>query len=73
MAQPPITEIASYFASHLPTDPTDDVGTAEARDAWRQTLRHAQRVGAMPWLSELVSREAPEDPTLQAHCDALRR
>jgi hypothetical protein len=70
MAEPQITEIASYFADHLPSD---DVDPVEARDSWRRTLRHARRVGAIRWLTQLVAREAPEDRTLQAHCAALRR
>ena len=70
MPDPQITDIAGYFASHLPTD---DIDPAENKEAWRATLRRARRTGAIGWLTDLVEREAPEDETLKEHCDALRR
>lgn len=70
MAEPQITEIATYFAARMPTE---GVSEPEAREAWRTTLRYARQTGAIEPLTELVSRTEPEDPTLQRHCEDLRR
>ena len=70
MPEPQITEIASYFATHLPDD---GVEHRTARDGWRRAIRLARQRGEIAWLTELVARQAPEDPTLQAHCEDLRR
>jgi hypothetical protein len=70
VAEPQITDIASYIATHLPQG---DVPADEAREAWRDRLRHARRTGAATWLAELVAQQAPEDEDLRAHCDELRR
>ncbi len=69
MAEPQITEIATCFASRLPSDEVDPV---EARDAWRRTLRHARSAGVLGWLTGLVEREVPDDPVVRGHCEALR-
>jgi hypothetical protein len=65
-----ITDIASYLSTHLPQG---DVPTDEAREAWRKQLRRARSTGASRWLADLVEQQAPEDETLRAHCEALRR
>jgi hypothetical protein len=70
MAEPQITAISSYFAEHIPTE---GVSPEAAREAWRQTLRYARTTGAIEPLTALVERADPEDPTLKAHCEALRR
>lgn len=70
MAEPQITDIASYFATRIPTEGVDPT---EAKEAWRQTLRYARTTGAIDPLTALVERAEPEDPTLRAHCEALRR
>ena len=70
MAEPQITDIASYFAHRIPTE---GVAPTEATEAWRHTLRYARRTGAIDPLTRLVERTDPEDPTLKEHCDALRR
>jgi hypothetical protein len=70
MAEPQITDIASYFAARIPTE---GVPPEEAREAWRHTLRYARTTGAITPLTALVERSDPEDPTLQAHCETLRR
>lgn len=69
MAEPQITEIASCFATRLPSDGTDP---DEAREAWRRALRHARSTGAADWLAGLVEREVPEDPEVRRQCEALR-
>ena len=70
MAEPQITHIATYFATHLPSD---GVEHGIVRDGWRRAIRLARQVGEIGWLTDLVSRQAPTDDTLQAHCEALRR
>lgn len=70
MAEPQITEIASYFAERIPTE---GVPAAEAKEAWRQTLRYARKTGAIEPLTALIERAEPNDEKLGAHCDALRR
>ena len=70
MAEPQITEIATTFANHLPSD---DADPTEARYEWRRTLRHARATGAIRWLTGLVRQEAPADERIQAHCDDLER
>jgi hypothetical protein len=70
VAEPQITEIATYIATHLPQG---DIPAEEAREEWRARLRHARKTGAAPWLAEIVAGQDPEDPALRAHCDALRR
>ncbi len=71
MNEPPITEIASYFATHLPDG---DVEHRVARNGWRHAIRLARERGAdIRWLTDFVLRQAPHDPTLRAHCDALLR
>ncbi len=70
MAEPQITEIASYIASRLPEEGSDP---QVARDGWRRAIRLARQRGDIGWLTDLVAKQAPEDATLQAHCEALRR
>lgn len=70
MAEPQITEIATYFAARMPTE---GVPADQAREAWRASLRYARQSGAIEPLTDLIERAEPEDPTLRAHCDALRR
>lgn len=70
MAEPQITEIASYFADRMPTD---GVPAAEAKEAWRRTLRYARTTGAIAPLTALVESADPADPKLKAHCESLRR
>ncbi len=70
MAEPQITDIASYFAARIPTE---GVPADEAKEAWRQTLRYARTTGAIEPLTALVERAEPDDGVLRAHCDALRR
>jgi hypothetical protein len=70
MAEPQITEIASYFATHLPSD---GVESGIVRDGWRRAIRLARQRGEIRWLTDLVSRQDPQDGVLQAHCEALHR
>jgi hypothetical protein len=70
VAEPHITEIASYLATTLPEPGSDP---AVARDGWRRAIRLARELGDVRWLTDVVARQAPQDATLQAHCDALRR
>ncbi len=70
MATPPITEIASYFTARMPDEGVDPQVT---RDGWRHALRLARERGDVGWITELVTREAPDDPVLQAHCESLKR
>jgi hypothetical protein len=70
VAEPQITDIASYISTHLPQG---DVPPDQARDEWRARLRHARATGAADWLAELVAQQDPEDPELRARCDELRR
>lgn len=70
MAEPQITDIASYFATRMPTE---GVAPDAAREAWRRTLRYARTTGAIEPLTALVERTDPTDPTLQEHCATLRR
>lgn len=70
MPEPQITEIASYFATHLPSD---GVAHGIARDGWRRAIRLARQRGEIGWLTDLVARQAPDDATLQAHCAVLRQ
>ncbi len=70
MAEPQITDIASYIATHLPQG---DVPDTEARDAWRRQLRHAQSTGAAKWLAELVEQQAPGDEDLRTRLEPLKR
>lgn len=69
MADPQITQIASYVAPQL-TDEGDD--PAETREAWRQALRLAREEGDVEWLVDFLERQDPEDEELQAHCRSLR-
>jgi len=69
MAEPQITEIASYFAKQMPTE---GVEPDAAVDAWRSTLRFARTTGAIEPLTELISNADPEDPRLQEHCKELK-
>ena len=69
MAEPQITEIAAYFAARLPDEGVEQSVT---RNGWRHALRLAREQGVTDWLVELVSRQAPDDDTLQAHCETLR-
>lgn len=70
MAEPQITEIASYFADHLPSD---GVEHQVARDGWRHAIRLAREKRVIGWLTDLVARQDPQDPTLQDYCEQLRR
>lgn len=69
MAEPQITAIASYFTARLPDEGVDPQVTT---DGWRRAIRLARERGDVEWLTDLVARHAPDDPTLQAHCDALK-
>jgi hypothetical protein len=69
MAEPQITEIASYFASRMPTEGVEEPA---AVDAWRATLRYARRTGAIEPLTELIGSAVPDDERLQQHCRELR-
>lgn len=69
MAEPQITEIASYFAERIPTE---GVAHEEAKQAWRATLRYARKTGAIEPLTELVKSADPEDPRLAALCSDLK-
>jgi hypothetical protein len=69
MAEPQITEIASYFAERIPTE---GVEHEEAKQAWRATLRYARATGAIDPLTELVKSADPEDARLAAHCRELK-
>lgn len=68
MAEPQITEIASYFAERLPTE---GVAHEDAKQAWRATLRYARRSGAIGSLTELITRSEPDDARLAALCREL--
>jgi hypothetical protein len=70
MAEPQITEIASYFATRLPDEGVD---TEVTRNGWRHALRLARKQGNVDWLVDFVTREAPDDATVEAYCEALRR
>lgn len=70
MAEPQITEIASYFAARMPTE---GVPHPAATEAWRHTLRFARRTGAIGPLVELISRAEPEDERLREHCRSLTK
>jgi hypothetical protein len=70
MAEPQITDIASYLSTRLPTE---GVAPADAKEAWRHTLRYARTTGAIEPLTALVERAEPDDATLRAHCESLRR
>ncbi len=69
MAEPQITEIASYFASRMPTEGVEEPA---AVDAWRATLRYARRTGAIEPLTDLISNADPSDERLQEHCRELK-
>ncbi|MCB9683591.1 MAG: hypothetical protein H6735_00960 [Alphaproteobacteria bacterium] len=69
VAQPQITEIATYFASRMPTE---GVPEDQAREAWRSSLRYARQTGAIDPLTRLIETTEPEDTTLREHCEKLR-
>ncbi|MEZ4316297.1 MAG: hypothetical protein R3F61_02285 [Myxococcota bacterium] len=69
MAEPQITQIASYIAVLLPDEGVDPQTTKED---WRHALRTAREEGDVEWLVDFIERQAPEDPEMQAHCQALR-
>ena len=69
MAEPQITEIASYFAERIPTE---GVAHEEAKQAWRATLRYARTTGAIEPLTELVARAEPDDARLRELCNDLK-
>jgi hypothetical protein len=70
MAEPQITEIASYFAERIPTEGVDH---EQAKQAWRATLRYARSSGAIDPLTALVARAEPDDARLAALCRELQR
>ena len=53
MAEPQITDIASYLSTRLPTE---GVAPADAKEAWRHTLRYARTTGAIEPLTALAER-----------------
>ena len=69
MAEPQITEIAAAFATRLPDQGADP---AASKEGWRRALHLARELGDMGWVTRLVARRAPDDATLQAHCETLR-
>ncbi len=69
MAEPQITQIASYIAPGLTDDGADPDITKEE---WRQALRLARQEGDVEWLVDFIERQNPEDEVLQAHCASLR-
>ena len=69
MADPQITQIASYVAPNL-TDEGED--PAETRENWRQALRLAREEGDVEWLVDFLERQNPDDEVLKAHCASLR-
>lgn len=69
MAEPQITQIASYIAPNLTDEGEDPDAT---REAWRQALRTAREEGDVEWLVDFLERQDPEDEQLQEHCKSLR-
>lgn len=69
MADPQITQIASYVAPALTDDGEDPT---ETREAWRHALRLAREEGDVEWLVDFLERQDPEDQVLREHCRALR-
>ncbi|MCA9492560.1 MAG: hypothetical protein KC621_21655 [Myxococcales bacterium] len=70
MAEPQITEIATYLTDRLPDEGVDPSVT---REGWRRALRHARERGDIDRLTEIVARHAPGDEKLEAMCEDLRR
>lgn len=65
--EPQITEIASYFASTLPTEAPQE----ESVQAWRHTLRYARRSNVIEPITEMIRRDAHGDPVAERYCDEL--
>lgn len=67
--EPQITEIASYFATALPTEGAEP---EEAVQAWRKTLRYARSAGAIEPLTEMIANDASNDARIAQYCKELR-
>lgn len=67
---PSITDVASYLAARIPTGADSEDG---AREDWRGTLHNARRTKTMGVVSELVSRQAPEDDLAQFAMECLKK
>lgn len=65
--EPQITEIASYFATTLPSE----APVEESVQAWRHTLRYARSANAVEPLTEMIRRDAAGDATAARYCEEL--
>jgi len=68
-SEPPITMIASYLSARLPTE---GVERADAKEAWRATLRHARASGTIEELGEKVVAETNGDRLMKRIFEVLR-
>ncbi|MCB9679672.1 MAG: hypothetical protein H6737_31485 [Alphaproteobacteria bacterium] len=69
MAEPQITQIASYVADLLPDEGVDREVTTQD---WRHALRTAREEKDVEWLVDFLERRDPEDAKMQKYCADLR-
>ncbi len=69
MSEPQITEIASYFATVLPSE-ADREQTVQA---WRHTLRYARKSNTIEPLTAMIREDGAGDATIARYCEELTR